>query len=186
MERNVKYNLLVMKFGFVLVAMVCLSACANKQYASPEEAVKNACSSLGPKAMSGALIGGAMGAAGGGLLGAAAGHSAQSTAIGAGVGLLAGIIVGASAGHNLDQRDCQQAQLALQQMQTLPTGQSASWSSPTGSHGTVTAFSDDYENGDRVCRRVRSDIYIEGHTPVYGDEGIVCRDANGDWARVSQ
>jgi surface antigen len=168
-----------------VVAMISVGGCATRQYATPEEAVKSACSSLGPKAASGALIGAAAGAAGGGLIGAAAGNT-KGALIGAGLGLLVGAIAGGAAGHNLDQQDCAQAQIALQQMQTLPTGQSVAWSSPTGSHGSITAFTDDYEVGGRVCRRIRSDVYLQNHEPVYGDEGVVCRDANGDWARVSQ
>ena len=168
-----------------VVAMIGVVGCANGQYATPEEAVRNACSSLGPKAASGALIGAAAGAAGGGLIGAAAGNT-KGALIGAGLGLLVGAIAGGAAGHNLDQHDCAQAQIALQQMQNLPTGQSVAWSSPTGSHGSITAFSDEYQVGGRVCRRIRSDVYLQNHQPVYGDEGIVCRDANGDWERVSQ
>ncbi len=168
-----------------VLAMVSITGCANQQYATPEEAVRNACSSLGPKATSGAVIGAAAGAAGGGLIGAAAGNT-KGALIGLGVGAVLGAIAGVAAGHHLDQQDCAQAQIALQQMQNLPTGESVAWSSPTGSHGSITAFSDDYQVGGRVCRRIRSDIYLQGHEPVYGDEGVTCRDANGDWARVSE
>jgi surface antigen len=173
-------------FILCLAAIFSASACTNPQYSTPEEAIKNACSSLGPRATSGALVGGAAGALGGGLIGAAAGGNTQATAIGAGIGLLVGVAAGVAAGHHLDQQDCQRAQIALQQMQTLPTGQMVAWYGTNGSHGTITAASEQYEAGGHICRRIRSDIYLQGHEPVQGDAGITCRDANGDWARVSE
>jgi surface antigen len=128
------------------------------------------------------LIGGLGGAATGAAIGAAAGGG-RAAGIGAGVGLLAGVIGGLAVGHNLDQNDCAQAQIALRQAATASTGYMASWSSPTGSHGAFTPVGDNFTQNGRICRRIRSDVEIQGHQPV-DDVGVTCRTDNGDWVRV--
>jgi hypothetical protein len=169
--------LLVAALSYVLVG------CANRQYATPEEALQNACSAFGPKALSGALIGGAVGAAGGAAIGAAAGGG-RNAAVGALAGLAAGLIVGAIAGNFTDKRDCQEAQFALQQMATTSTGTRVAWNSVSGSYGAFTPVSDETTANGKTCREIRSDYYIKNHQPVVGEPGLVCRSANGDWARV--
>jgi surface antigen len=168
----------------LLVPMLA-SGCANRQYATPEEAIANSCSALGTKALSGALIGGVAGAAGGAAIGAAAGNG-KGAAIGAGVGLLVGIAAGLAAGHHTDQQDCQQAQIALQQMSNQPVNQLVAWANPaTGSHGSYTPVGLEYTSNDHVCRQFKADYTMEKNAPVYGDTGVVCRTAAGDWARVA-
>jgi len=123
-----------------ILAVVCSAAqgCAGRQYATPEEAIQHACSAFGPKALSGAFIGGAAGAAGGAVIGAAAGGG-RNAALGALAGLVAGLLVGAVAGNITDQEDCQQAQLALQQMDTAKTGAPVAWRNyASGSYGAYT------------------------------------------------
>jgi surface antigen len=174
------------QFLSLLTAVALLAGgCAGQQYATPEEAAANACSAFGPKALQGTLIGGAAGAAGGAALGAAAGGG-RGAGVGALVGLGVGLLAGAVTGNMLDKRDCREAQLALQQMSTLPTGQFVAWSEPTtGSRGTFTATTAPYDNNGRVCRQIRADYYVHNHSPVIGDTGIICRAPNGDWARVA-
>lgn len=153
------------------------------QYKTPEEAAANACSALGPRALSGALIGGLGGAAGGAAIGGATGGG-RGAAIGAGIGLLAGVVGGLAVGHNLDQNDCAQARIALQQVSTEAAGYVAYWNSPTGSHGSYTVTSDNFTQNGRVCRHIRSDFQISGHQPME-DSGITCRTDSGDWERVA-
>jgi surface antigen len=162
-----------------------LTGCAQ-HYSSPEQAASNACSAFGPRASSGALIGGVTGAAGGAAIGGLAGHSGTAALIGAGVGALAGVLAGEAIGHHLDQRDCAAAQIALQQIGNTPTGQPLAWSDPsTGSHGlfipTAAEFTD--PQSGLICRPINASYYLNGHKPVVGDTGNVCRSANGNWYR---
>jgi surface antigen len=155
-----------------------------RQYATPEEAIKDACSAFGPKALSGTLIGGVAGAAGGAAIGAAAGGGREA-AIGALAGLTVGLIAGAIAGSTADKKDCQQAQIALQQMNTAATGSRISWNSASGSYGAFTPVNEPTKINGHVCREIRSDYYLKNHQPVLGEPGMVCRTAEGDWARVT-
>src|SRR5712692_8441869 len=97
--RDKKYVYLVL----LLVGCNVTAGCANRQYATPEEAITNACSAFGPKALSGTLIGGVAGAAGGAAIGAAAGGGHEAL-IGALAGLLVGAMVGTIAGHVTDKK----------------------------------------------------------------------------------
>lgn len=160
-----------------------MAGCAPQRYGSPQEAAANACSALGTKALSGALIGGLGGAAGGAAIGGAAGRG-KGAAIGAGVGLLAGALGGLAVGSQLDRNDCAQAQIALQQAATAPVGQVASWRSPTGSYGSYTPVSATFDRNGQVCRQFRTNTVITGHEPVQ-DQGVTCRDTAGDWHRVA-
>lgn len=168
----------------VLLVATLLGGCAQN-YKSPEQAAANSCSALGPRAMSGALIGALAGAGAGAGIGAAAGGG-RGAAIGALGGLVVGVIAGLAEGHHLDVRDCAAAQTALQTVGTDPTGQPVLWSDPTtGSHGMYVPVSARYavQNGE-VCRKIQASYYIDGHAPVEGDTGVVCRQPNGDWARL--
>ena len=159
--------------------------CANRQYATPEEAIQNACSAFGPKALSGALIGGVAGAAGGAAIGAAAGGG-KNAGYGALAGLAAGLLTGAIIGNITDQKDCQQAHLALQQMNAAATGTRLTWANnASGSYGAFTPVSDAKTVNGHICRDIRSDYFIKNHQPVTGEPGLVCRTTGGDWARVA-
>jgi surface antigen len=158
--------------------------CTSRSYSSPEEQAQNACQALGPKALSGALIGGLGGAAGGAGIGAAAGGG-RGAAIGAGIGALAGILGGLAVGHSLDQRDCSEAQQALAQIRNTPTGQAVAWSSPSGSRGSYTPISDEYQDPKgQLCRRVRQDVTIAGRQPT-GAVVVTCRTPDGDYKTVT-
>ncbi len=168
----------------VLISATLLGGCAQN-YDTAQQAAASSCSALGPRAMSGALIGGAVGAGAGAGIGALAGGG-RGAAIGALGGLVIGAIAGLAEGHNLDARDCAAAQTALQRVGTIPTGQTVSWSDPnTGSHGLYVPVSDRYAApGNEICRRIQASYYINGRAPVEGDTGVVCRKPNGDWFRL--
>jgi surface antigen len=173
--------------GVLAVGLIGLlnTGCATRQYSSPQEAAANACSAMGPKALSGALIGGLGGAAAGAGIGAAAGGG-RGAAIGAGLGLAAGIIGGLAVGNRLDQNDCAQAQIALAQAAEAAPGQAISWRSPTGSYGSYTPSAPIYADAStpgRVCRQFSETVVIKGHEPVQ-DTGTTCRDGDGDWHRI--
>ena len=171
--------------AMLAVTLLVEPGCAQ-HYASPQQAAASACSSLGPRALSGAAIGGLSGAALGAGLGAAAGNG-RGAAIGAGAGLLVGLIAGLAKGHELDQEDCRQAQVALQLLGTQPTGRPVTWSnSASGNSGSFTPVSDTYTSpGGRVCRQISADYAMKGHNAVTSDPGVVCRDEHGDWVRSS-
>lgn len=167
-----------------LALLASLQGCAQS-YATPEEAVQNACSALGPKSLSGALIGSLGGAAGGAAIGAVGGGG-RGAAIGAGVGVLAGLIVGTVAGNIADKADCREAQAALQRLSVTPVATPVTWSNPgTGSHGAFTSVGPETTANGRICRPIRADYYMRNHEPVTGDTGLVCRSATGDWARIT-
>lgn len=171
--------------GILLFSCSLAVGCASRQYATPEEAIKNACSSFGPKALSGALIGGVAGAAGGAAIGAAVGRGSDA-GYGALAGLIVGLVAGAIAGNIADEKDCQQAQQALQAMNTAKTGDHIYWNnSISGSYGSFVPVSDAKVINERTCREIRSDYYIKNHRPVVGELGLVCRTPDGDWARVA-
>ena len=169
-------------FG-ALSTTVVTTGCANRQYASPQEAAANACHALGPKALSGSLIGGLGGAGLGAASGAAFGGG-KGAAIGAGVGLLGGLIAGAMVGSQADARDCAAAQAALAQLTTAPNGREIAWSSPSGSHGSYTPVGPEYASNGGFCRPVHQETSIVGHQPTQG-LGVACRDANGDYQRMN-
>lgn len=161
-----------------------MSGCADRPYNSPEEQAHNACQALGPKTLSGALIGGLGGAAGGAGLGALAGGG-KGAAIGAGIGVLAGLIGGAIVGNQIDKRDCYEAQLALQQIRYKDVGQVAAWNNTaTGSSGSYTALTPEsaYANG-RICRQVRQDTTLKDQAPT-SQMLLTCRTADGNYESV--
>ncbi len=180
---------IISRLGRLAVAMslvilpVSLTGCAQ-QYATPQKAAADACSVFGPRATSGALIGGLAGAGTGALVGGLVGHNATDAIIGAAAGGLLGVVGGTMVGHNLDHRDCAAAQLALQQLDSTPTGQNLPWTDPsTGSYGSYTPTAAEYTDPttNQVCRPVSADYYLSGHKPVLGETGNVCRDQNGDY-----
>jgi surface antigen len=90
-------------------------------------------------------------------------------------------------GASLDQQDCAQAQLALQQMANQPTGQQIPWSnSNSGDHGALTPTSNAIvaANG-QLCRNYHTDAVAKDGS-VTSHDGLTCRDAStGDWKAVS-
>ncbi|MGD0107391.1 MAG: hypothetical protein ABSC06_25635 [Rhodopila sp.] len=163
---------------------ILTSGCANRPYSSPQEAAQNACSALGPKAISGALIGGLGAGALGAGIGAAAGGG-RGAALGAGIGLLGGLVGGLVVGKQADQRDCSAAQLALAQMARQPIGVAAMWHSPSGSYGSYTPTGAEYAQGSQFCRQVRQSTNMVGHQPVETSV-VACRNANGDYQSSSE
>jgi len=87
-------------------------------------------------------------------------------------------------GNNLDQRDCQQARVALAQMAVAPSGQPVAWASASGSSGSYTPTQTAFVAADgRMCRSFVGTIAIQNRSPVR-DSGTVCRNAQGDYERV--
>lgn len=167
----------------VVAISVALAGCAQT-YKTPQQAAANACSSLGPRATSGALIGAVAGAGAGAAIGAAAG-SGNDAAYAALAGALIGAVIGMTKGKQLDARDCATAQAALQGIGTASTGDAIAWSTPaTGNRGLYKPVSDTYTSREgQVCRRIQASYYMQGHAAVEDDSGIVCRTFDGNWVR---
>lgn len=161
------------------LVVVCLTLFAATSLSVVAHA--QTCPALGPKT----VIGAAGGAVAGALLGSSL--AGKNRDLGAALGGLGGGAIGGAIGNALDQRDCQQAQLALQQMSLARTGQPIPWSNPTtGSRGTFTALSAQTKVADgRTCRQYRRDAVTRDGQQVDGGVGTVCRDATGDWQAVS-
>ncbi len=187
--RSVKINIkLVWRVACtgVLLSTLVLVGCAQ-EYATPQVAEAASCRALGPRALSGTLIGAAGGAAvGAGIASGVSNGNKRDTAVGALVGLLVGGAVGALEGKRLDARDCAAAQLALQKVGNESPGQVVRWSDPsTGNHGAYVAVAAHFRNsGGRICRRIQASYYMHGHSPVKGDPGIICRTTQGNWVRA--
>ncbi len=119
------------------------------------------------------------GVAAGATQAAIEGKADKKTAIAATLGLLAG----AAAGHYLAQKDCAAAQAAMQKLETAPVGQSAAWVGPqTGDRGSVTptGASAPAPNG-KLCRPYREAVRLSNGSQNV-QEGIACRDSNGNWS----
>jgi surface antigen len=162
-----------MRIG-VIAALIATTLGVNVERAAAQA---TGCPALGPKALTGALSGAAVGAG----IGALAGKG-KGAAIGGVVGLLGGAMVGAA----VDQRDCMQAQAALRFMSTANVGQPIRWSDPaTGNSGTITPLTAATPSqSGQVCRQYRRDSVISGQQ-TGGDVGVVCRTVSGDWQVVS-
>jgi surface antigen len=165
------------------VATATLPGCTNQPYTSPEQQAQNACQALGPKALSGAVIGGLAGSAAGAGIGAAAGGG-RGAAIGAGIGLIGGLVGGLVTGKHLDARDCAEAQQALAEIRTMPTGQPVSWQSPSGSRGVFTPVSDEYAGPNNTfCRTLNQQATLQGHAPTTSTV-VTCRTPDGNYETV--
>jgi len=167
------------------VVFVCLTLFATGSLPSishSQQPTGNAaCPALGPKAIIGAASGAAVGSGIGGAIGG------KNRGMGAALGGIGGGVIGGAIGSALDQRDCQQAQLALQQMNSARTGQQIQWTDPaTGNHGTFTPLSDPSKSADgRVCRQYNREAVTKDGQQTDGGVGVVCRNANGDWEAQS-
>jgi len=159
------------RFGFLAGLLMILAGLQ-----SGPALAQQACPALGPKAVIGAATGGALGA---GIGAAATRGSTKGTLLGG----LAGTVVGGAVGSALDQRDCQQAQLALRQMAAAQTGQQVAWNDPaTGNHGYFLPTGDTKPgNNGQPCRtyNAQSTMANGQANDAYG--GVVCRTPDGDW-----
>jgi len=143
-----------------------LAACAGNQY--------------GEKQTSGALIGAGLGGLIGSGIGGGSGRLAATAA-----GAVLGLALGSEIGRSLDRADRIYAGRTQQQaLETLPTGQSSTWTNPdSGHYGTVTPTRT-YEVADgRYCREFQHAVTVGGKTEMaYGN---ACRQPDGSWQIVN-
>jgi surface antigen len=125
-------------------------------------------------------IGGvALGAIGGGLIGGVVGQG-NPGAIAAGA--VAGGVLGGLIGHELDVRDRERRQAALNaSLAAKESTRQTNWTNPqTGNSGSITPVSSytDPKTG-YPCREYNETYVREGHT--YTQRSTACRTASGDW-----
>lgn len=131
------------------------------------------------KTSQGALIGGA----GGGLLGGLIGHSGTSVVVGG----LAGALLGGIIGKEMDDRDREARQLALQQaLQTSQNNQQRQWhNTKTGNSGSIKPLSGYTKSANaQTCRDFTETYTRDGKQ--YEQTSRACRNAKGEWALASQ
>jgi surface antigen len=156
--------------------------CLSAAILLPSIAHSQSCPALGPKMVVGAAVGAGAGTALGGLLGG------KNRALGAAVGGIGGGAIGGAIGNALDQRDCQMAQAALQQMATARTGQPISWSDPaTGNRGAFTPLANPTKSADgRFCRPYSRAAVTKDGQQMDGGSGVTCCSAaTGDCQAMS-
>lgn len=156
-----------------------LAGCAQapKANATPQEQAEASCAAFGPKTQTGALLGALAGALIGGIKG-----GGKGALIGGASGAAAGGLVGKIMDHN----DCQAAQVAMRQMETAKIGAPIAWNNPTTGNSGVfvpTTAPAPSANG-QVCRNYTRQAIVSGQASGV-EQGVTCRDANGDWVAVS-
>lgn len=131
------------------------------------------------KTSQGALIGGASG----GLLGGLIGHSGTSAVIGG----LAGALLGGIIGKEMDDRDREARQAALQQaLQTSQNNQPRHWhNTKTGNSGTIKPLSGYAKSPSAPTCRDFSETY-ERDGKQYEQTSKACRNAKGEWQLANQ
>ena len=125
------------------------------------------------------LIGGILGGVAGGVAGSRVGKGSTRTAVTIG-GTIVGVLIGGAIGRSMDEADHACVAHTLEQ---APPRHAVTWSDPHGRHYEVVPL-DSYEGAHgRACREYRTTATIGGRNQqIYG---TACRDADGNWQRVS-
>jgi surface antigen len=104
------------------------------------------------------------------------------------IAIIGGGGAGAAVGKYLDNRDCEAAKVAMQKMETAKVNQPLAWTSPgTGNSGKVTPTSvsqRDARYSGKLCRSFRQEVTLKDGKKAT-DDGVTCRDDNGDWTVVT-
>jgi surface antigen len=161
----------------IVVVATGLNGCAEMgARATPAERAQASCPFFSQKMLGAAAGGAAIGA----VAGAASGGRNRSQNIL--LGALIGALVGGSVGKALDHKDCEAARVAMQQMASAPVGTQVAWANPeSGNRGTQTPTAEaTVDSQGQLCRSYHETVYLKNATERQQD-GITCRDANGDW-----
>ncbi len=124
-------------------------------------------------------VGGLGGAIAGGLLGAQFGKG-NGQIVAAATGAVLGGFLGSEVGRYMDDEDKRKADVAYDQAQTAPVGQTIAWNNPdSGNSGTVTPVRDGTSTAGEYCREYQQSVVIGGKTEeAYG---TACRQPDGSW-----
>lgn len=161
--------------ALALAAFGLLAGCA-RVHDTPEQAVADVCSALGPLAATGKVK---HGPGTGVALGAA-------TAVGVGFGMAG--MAGMAARDALrapDPADCARANEAAYAALTTEAVQPITWSSPTGSTGTFARAGEAFDLKGWQCRRLSATMDLHDRELIQGDVGTFCRVPDGRWGRIA-
>ncbi len=126
------------------------------------------------KTTKGAVVGGAAG----GVIGNQVGDGSRNATV---AGTILGALIGGGIGRSMDNRDREQAALALENRQT---GQASTWTNPdTGTEYTFVPTRT-YHADERPCREYTMDAVVDGR--VEQVRGTACRRSDGTWEIVNQ
>lgn len=133
--------------------------------------------STGPKAIMGALLGGA----GGGWVGSQIcnGNCGKATTA---AGALLGLAAGYGIGDSLDNIDRMKAEQATQYaVAQAPIGQQINWDNPnTGNYGSTTTLRRGTTNTGASCSQYSQTINVQGRAQTA--TGVACQRGDGTWA----
>ncbi|MDQ2696459.1 MAG: RT0821/Lpp0805 family surface protein [Pseudomonadota bacterium] len=146
------------------LALSLLAGCETSPYQSSPS-----------KADIGTVAGGALGAAVGSQIGEGKGRAAA--VIG---GAILGGLAGRYLGRYMEQRDQQQAALALENAQTNET---VAWTNPDTGYDYQFTPTGTYEQQGRPCREFVTRANIDGVWETVN--GVACRQPDGTWEVVS-
>lgn len=158
------------------VALLLPMAGQSIAASNPEQQADGSCVFFSKKAQTGALTGAGIGTA-------AALISGKHTSGWQKVGIAAlGTAAGAVIGKILDNGDCEAAKTALQKMAESEEGEEIAWSNAeSGNKGSMVATSAATTDASgKSCRNYKEKVTLKDGTQSE-QNGIVCRDANGDY-----
>ena len=156
----------VIGFGWFVLLVVSLSACANFEGR--------------PKQTLGTLLGGGLGAIAGSQIGGGNGRLAAVA-----LGTLGGAFLGSKVGSSLDRADhLFMRQTSERALERNRTGETSNWRNPdTGHVGTVTPTRTFQTANGGPCREFQQTVTIGGSTETA--YGRACREADGSWRFVN-
>jgi surface antigen len=124
-------------------------------------------------------VGVASGAIAGGLIGSTiGGGGGQMAAIG--IGAIAGAIIGGEIGKSMDRQD---QMIAMQAMETVPTGRTKSWTNPDSGRAYEVTPVRTYYRQARACREYNTQVIIDGRRQTM--VGQACRNPDGTWSPMN-
>lgn len=155
----------VMRCGVLALLAINLAACS---------------ANTGPRESGGT----ALGAVTGGLIGSAVGGSPGNRLAGTLVGAAIGGFIGNRIGAQLDDEDKRRAYAAeMQALETGPSGAPVAWRNPdSGRYGNVVP-GPAYETNGANCREFTHSVYIDGRPQT--ERGAACRQADGTWTAIN-
>ena len=163
--------------AFVLAVVAGLASGCARGHDTPEQAVADACSTLGPLAATGRVKHGRVAEA-------AVGSAVAAGAGGLAVGGMFAMAVGASL-RQLDPVDCAYAHAAAQTALADEAGAPVAWNAPTGSRGTFARTGAVFEHQGWRCQKLAATMDLHDREPIRDDVGTFCRVADGRWGRIA-
>jgi surface antigen len=166
---------MMISIAAILPVSGCVATSGGDRQSTAARNIQTSCPFFSQKMLTGAVAGAAVG-------GAAAVLTGNATPIQKALMIVGAAAAGGAIGKHLDQGDCNQAKVAMQQMAASQVGAPVAWANPeSGNHGTYVAKNEAAPNAaGQLCRAYRETVVLKDGTSSQQD-GLTCRDANGDW-----